>query len=193
MGDGGCVKNLTPSRRNAAATGCTRRLNEIPLSDFPIRQGISLFSGGSLIAPTPSLPTKKAAGRFSSAAWDKNEDKTYLPLVGRTFTGSWGWGSGRSIPHLGIGRSLGIGWLWQQQELKPTAQATARRRVVNFIAERFLWLTSTIFKQKKAFLSILKLSFYCFFFIFRGGKRTFRSHRVKTGRLEGNRHRKSSF
>lgn len=59
---------------------------------------------------------------------------TYFPLSSNTFTGAVGWGaSGWKEQFLGMGCRMGADWDWQQQELKPTAQATARIRVVTFI------------------------------------------------------------
>lgn len=81
---------------------------------------------------------KKAITLFEGNGPDKNEDrKIYLPLPWKTFTGSTGVvavaGVSGRVLHLGIGCNFGIGWDWQQQELKLTAQAIERTRVIAFI------------------------------------------------------------
>ena len=57
-----------------------RRLNEIPCLIFYQTGDFSILTGCAAFSPPPRSRQKKAAGRFSSAAWDKNEDKTLLAL-----------------------------------------------------------------------------------------------------------------
>lgn len=93
----------------------------------------------------------------------------YLPfLVGSTLTGSCHvvGGTWSSLQSFGKGRSGGIGWDWQQQELKLTAvQATARMRAIDFI-ERILRGVSPCIEANSAAGVNLKMEFGCVFYIF---------------------------
>lgn len=72
----------------------------------------------------------------------------YLPsFTGRLCTG------GATGSHVGMGRSAGMDWDWQQQEVKPTAHTTARISVVAFIRIRFLIVWS-LRAQLNIFISI---------------------------------------
>ena len=64
---------------------------------------------------------------------------------------------------LGIGRSAGMDWDWQQQALKPTAHAMERMRVVAFIRKmsyeviahsktNLFKLVNTLFQEQAIFI-----------------------------------------